>query len=853
MEGSQRALATILTFGFLLGGSCAPALAANTARGAAPALSASTVSLSEATSPVAKPLNATAPSGSKLSPQQQQELKAAQGSVGAEMGWRKSATPIASSSGGAEATPQPQTKSRMAAPSYVYTPPFGILGMDVSGSQATVNADGSRTDNVNWTGSYSQGARFAYVKATEGTDFVSGTFSQQYNGAYNAGLIRGAYHFALPSASSGAAQANWFLAHGGGWSADGKTLPPLLDIEYNPYGSLGDTCYSMAGPAMVAWIHDFSNTVLAKTGRLPAIYTTADWWSRCTGNDGGFGQQPLHIAAYNTTGPGSLPNGWNMYSIWQFSDNGPFAGDSNVWNGSYADLQRFAAVSDSPSPNPSIKASSDLLAADATGTLWDYGSDGLGHITSKRAIGSGWTGVIGVYNVDWNGDGVPDLVGQFADGRLLLFAGSIYGGFSPSQQLGVGWNTMKISFGWFGANDAFASIIAVDDRGQLWKYSNDSAGGIAPGYRVIGSGYYDSPVTLADFNGDGITDVLSRRPDGNLYLGLQDSNGNVSTSGTPIGNGWEAVTALLPTYAFNGSNSSGLVARMSNGDLRYYGLAVSGGWTSTFQVGTGFSPFIIGDSQPFRILPGPAIPHGGDVVTVDGNGTVWNSQALTGGALAPSKSIGTGFGSAQSLTTVDWNKDGVLDMLVQWSTGVLSVYPGLGSGGFGYPVVVGTSGWTGMRLSVGSWSGSGYPDVLGIDRSGNLRLYANTNGSSVLQGGAVIGTGWSQMRTTMMDWNGDGKNDLIAIDSTGTMRAYLGNGSGGFSGTPTIGVGWASLDPVNSNYNLLANGRSGLLARNLSGDLLLYGSSGLGSFTGTQKIAGSWRNQLLANVAAGSR
>ena len=40
-------------------------------------------------------------------------------------------------------------------------------------------------------------------------------FSSQYDGATSTGLIRGSYHFAHPDRSSGAAQANYFVAHGG--------------------------------------------------------------------------------------------------------------------------------------------------------------------------------------------------------------------------------------------------------------------------------------------------------------------------------------------------------------------------------------------------------------------------------------------------------------------------------------------------------------------------------------------------------------------------------------------------------------------------------------------------------------
>ena len=61
--------------------------------------------------------------------------------------------------------------------------------------------------------------------------YIDPEFSNNYVAATNAGIIRGGYHFAHPDESSGATQANYFLAHGGGWSSDGITLPGALDIE----------------------------------------------------------------------------------------------------------------------------------------------------------------------------------------------------------------------------------------------------------------------------------------------------------------------------------------------------------------------------------------------------------------------------------------------------------------------------------------------------------------------------------------------------------------------------------------------------------------------------------------------
>ena len=203
------------------------------------------------------------------------------------------------------------------------------IGDDVSSHQG----------NVNWSATKAAGAQFSYSKATEGTYYTNPYFAQQYNGAYNVGLIRGAYTFAIPNGSTGAAQADYFVAHGGGWSADGKTLPGALDIEYNPYGA---ECYGLSQGSMVNWVASFLNEYHAKTSRWAVIYTTTDWWKTCTGNYGGFaGNDPLWIANYNGS-PGVLPAGWGYYTFWQYADSGPMAGDQDTFNGAYSRLQALA-------------------------------------------------------------------------------------------------------------------------------------------------------------------------------------------------------------------------------------------------------------------------------------------------------------------------------------------------------------------------------------------------------------------------------------------------------------------------------------------------------------------------------
>ncbi|MFG2137753.1 lysozyme [Streptomyces sp. NPDC048650] len=204
-----------------------------------------------------------------------------------------------------------------------------VSGVDVS----------SHNGNVGWSALRESGVRFAYVKATEGTNYRNAYFLQQYKGAYDAHLIHGAYHFALPDHSTGAVQANYFATHGGAWSKDGRTLPGALDMEYNPYGS---TCYGMSSAEMVNWIGDFVKAYRAKTGRDAVIYTSTNWWKRCTGNSGRFGNtNPLWIPRYGGS-VGALPSGWKFHSIWQHTSSAPGIGDRNRFNGSLTRLKVLA-------------------------------------------------------------------------------------------------------------------------------------------------------------------------------------------------------------------------------------------------------------------------------------------------------------------------------------------------------------------------------------------------------------------------------------------------------------------------------------------------------------------------------
>ncbi|MPZ26938.1 MAG: hydrolase [Micromonosporaceae bacterium] len=198
-------------------------------------------------------------------------------------------------------------------------------GIDVSHHQGAIN----------WTSVRNAGIQFAFIKATEGTGFRDSRFNTNYVAAYNAGVIRGAYHFALPDRSTGATQAHFLANNGGAWSADSRTLPAALDLEGNPYGPF---CYSRSQASMRAWIQDFLNTYRSRTSRHAVIYTTTSWWNTCTGGwSGPWTTSPLWIARWASS-PGPLPPGAAVWSFWQFTSTGRVSGisgnvDRNHFNG----------------------------------------------------------------------------------------------------------------------------------------------------------------------------------------------------------------------------------------------------------------------------------------------------------------------------------------------------------------------------------------------------------------------------------------------------------------------------------------------------------------------------------------
>ena len=217
-----------------------------------------------------------------------------------------------------------------------------VLGPDVSSYQHPTGY------SISWTtAKVFGGAAFAFVKATEGATYTNPYFAGDFAALHASGLIRGAYHFAQPTASttSALAQANHFVTVAGKMNSPGD-LPPVLDLEVNN---------GLAPAALIAWTRAYLAQIKALTGRDAIIYTGPNFWRTSMANSTAFTGYPLWVASYSSSV--TLFGGWGFYTFWQYTDHAAMAGlpptvDMSVFNGSLERLNLLANGAPAPAPKP---------------------------------------------------------------------------------------------------------------------------------------------------------------------------------------------------------------------------------------------------------------------------------------------------------------------------------------------------------------------------------------------------------------------------------------------------------------------------------------------------------------------
>ena len=133
-----------------------------------------------------------------------------------------------------------------------------LQGIDVSHHQGAID----------WAVLPAQGVDFAWIKATEGGDWVDPRFAENWQAAGAAGVRRGAYHF-FTLCRSGADQAANFIAT---VPADPQALPPAVDLEF-----LGNCAERPAMADVIGELEQFLAVVEQHSGQPALLYLTEEF------------------------------------------------------------------------------------------------------------------------------------------------------------------------------------------------------------------------------------------------------------------------------------------------------------------------------------------------------------------------------------------------------------------------------------------------------------------------------------------------------------------------------------------------------------------------------------------------
>lgn len=284
---------------------------------------------------------------------------------------------------------------------------------------------------VNWTSAKNAGYLFAFVKATDGVNFVDSRFAANMQNSAAAGVYVGPYHFCRISSKEGVPFTSYdgspFAVGSDPWldatseAADfiqairpyynsGSYLPPVADVEGLP--DFGST--SLNRTFISNWLQLFSDSVLNATGVRPIMYASK---SNANTNftSAIASTHKLWIAWWKGTGTTSPPlqsdtPAWQPWAFWQYSNLGSVPGvpgsegpptydkeDVDVFSGTQAQLTALLVhnVPGDYNHSGTVDAADYIVWRDSRGSTLNLAADGNNNQVVDSADYTFWRSHLG--------------------------------------------------------------------------------------------------------------------------------------------------------------------------------------------------------------------------------------------------------------------------------------------------------------------------------------------------------------------------------------------------------------------------------------------------------------------------
>ncbi len=452
---------------------------------------------------------------------------------------------------------------------------------------------------------------------------------------------------------------------------------------------------------------------------------------------------------------------------------------------------------------------------------------------------------------DFNGDGRLDLaIGDSYLDSVAVLLGNSDGTFQEPEQFGVGTYVNNLVAGDFNGDGRLDLAAISPDPATVPVLLGNSDGTFASA-----STYATAPDTtplMADFNGDGIDDVLVIDAAGDILYrqGLARDSTSFAppvtinpgfpsrdiaflpqTDQGPLIASVNALDNAISFYAWRNGGFVRLNASLATGQLPAQVLSAD-------LNGDGLDDLVVRNAADgtLSVFLGSAFNQSASVGPV-------NPQLIPPSFLAP-LILSTGLGTSD-VEAVDTTGNGMLDLAVtNQVTGQVSIFRYLGNGTFASPTVYrGGTGISDIDDSSGSSQVISLDDTAGVAAGpltpgGATDLVTINPGSNTLDLLAGLGDGRFANPVSlptqqparvirMADFNQDGILDLAILTADG-VDIELGNGHGGF--LPPVSYD-AGSDPTGLTIaDINGDGNSDLLVSNPFGDLLVLLGQGNGTF-----------------------
>ncbi|MFD5729399.1 MULTISPECIES: FG-GAP repeat domain-containing protein [unclassified Streptomyces] len=430
----------------------------------------------------------------------------------------------------------------------------------------------------------------------------------------------------------------------------------------------------------------------------------------------------------------------------------------------------------------------ELLTLSATGTLSIHQVLGTSDTGYADWSGTGWQKYNKVVAAgDLTGDGRGDLLARTPSGDIYLYAatGNVSGApFKAGVKVGYGWGSYDQIVGANDVNgDGIGDLYTRTPAGDLYYYAG--TGKAASPYKArvkVGYGFdtYNQIIATDDFTGDGLGDLMARTPGGTLYF-YESTGYGTFLKRSEGGTGWNVASLFTGQGGNPDFGKNELMARTKGGTLYWYYAKNNGKLSARIQASDsgGWAGATIN-------FPSSLDNDGMADLMESYNGTLYNEGSdLGGGWSGYTAIVGPG----------DLNGDGKGDLLGRTKAGDLYLFKGNGLGtklasrikvGYGFNTY-------NKIVGAGDLSGDGIADVVARDTKGNLYLYKGTGSATKpLKARVKLGYGYNTYKQFAApgDLDGDGKADLVGVDGKGDVYRYSSTGTGKINKRVKIGYGW---------------------------------------------------------------